>query len=208
MVAERVKDGAGDLEIFESVGAVGAEDGLLVAFAEEKDEVTRLGFFKGKPDSFFAVHFLKEVFIHDFAFFFGARDKAGGDFCWVFVTRIIFGNDNDIRIVRQNAATNWASGRVAAAGATMNGYNSPFMRGDAVKNFLESIGSVGVINNHCEGLAFVDNIHTAFDASEGSNTILDLGLGEAELATNGGGGEGIHDVKFARNLGGNGKILV
>lgn len=33
----------GDFDIFEVVGAVGAEDGFLVTFAEEKDEVAGFG---------------------------------------------------------------------------------------------------------------------------------------------------------------------
>ena len=39
--------GAGDFDVFKIVRAVGAEDGFLVAFAEEEDDVARLGEFDG-----------------------------------------------------------------------------------------------------------------------------------------------------------------
>ena len=45
----------GDLEVFESVGAVGAEDSFFVALAEDEDEVALLGFFESESNRFFAV---------------------------------------------------------------------------------------------------------------------------------------------------------
>ena len=51
------------------MGAVGAEDSFFVAFAEDEDEVTFLGGFKGEFDGFSAIWFDKDLFFGEPRFF-------------------------------------------------------------------------------------------------------------------------------------------
>ena len=68
---------------------------------------------------------------------------------------------------------------------------------DAIKNLFEGVGSVGVIYYHGKRLAFVDNIHAAFDGIERFDAVYDLLFSEAELLSDKGGGHRIIDIEFA-----------
>ena len=76
------------------MGAVGAEDGFLVAFAEDEDEVTRLGAVEGELDGLLAVELFDEVAAESFTLFDGTIDETLGDCLGVFVAGIILGNND------------------------------------------------------------------------------------------------------------------
>ena len=191
---------AGDFDVFEVMRAVATENGLLVAFAEEEHNIAWAGEGEGFLDCGGAVHDLIEVAVHDFAVFRGALDEAGSDSLGVFVARVIFGNDDNVRVLGEDGAADGASRRVTAAGASVDRDDAPLDFAEAVKNFLESVGSMSVVNNDGEGLTFVNEVHAAFDTGEGSDAAGDLVIGEAEVTADEGGSKGIIDIELARNL--------
>lgn len=101
------------------MGAVGAEDGFLVAFAEDEDEIARFSEVEGAADGLFAVGEVEKILIKSFAGFFGTFDEGVGDFGRVFVAGIVLGDDDEVAIFAEDFATDEAGGFVATAGATV-----------------------------------------------------------------------------------------
>ncbi len=153
----------GDFDVFEVVRAVGAEDGFFVALAEEEDEVTGMRKMKGLADGGIAVEIEEEIFILDFAGFFGAFEEWFGDFLRVFVARVVFGDDDSVGVFAEDFAAKEAGGFVAAAGATVEGDNFAGVVLDGGEDLLKGVRSVSVIDDDLEILTFVETVHTAFD---------------------------------------------
>lgn len=95
--------------------------------------------------------------------FFGAFDEGGGDFLGVFVARVVLGDDDEIRMLGEDGASNGPGGGIAATGTAMNGNDFAFVGGDGVEDFFESIGGVSIVNNDSEGLTFIHDIHAALN---------------------------------------------
>lgn len=108
-----------DFDVFKIVGAVGAEDGFFVAFAEDEDEVAFFGERESFFDGFLTVELDEKVFTESFASFFGALNELVGDGGGVFVTRVVFGDDDNVAIFTEDFAAEGAGGFVAPAGAAV-----------------------------------------------------------------------------------------
>lgn len=198
----------GDFDVLKVVGAIGTEDGFLMAFAKDENKVAWLGLVKSELDGLFAVEFLEKVAAEDFAFLLGASNEAGGDSLWVFVTRVVLGNDDNIGIMGEDAAANGAGGRVAATGATVDRNDFALMTCYGGKNLLKGVWGMSVIDNNSERLTFIDEVHATFDRGERGNAVFDLGFSEAEFIANSGGSQGIINVKFAGNVSRDSKVFV
>ena len=101
----------------------------------------------------------------------------------------------------KDTATNGASRRVATTSTTMDGDDFAFVALDGGENLFEGVGSVSIIYDDGEGLAFVDKVHATFDRGEGGDTLLDLRFSKSKVLTHDGGGKGIVDVELARDFG-------
>ena len=104
-------------------------------------------------------------------------------------------------MLSENGAADGPSGRVAPAGTAVDGDDFALMGFNGIEDFFESIRGVSVVDNNGEGLACIDNIHAALDASEGFDTLFNLGVSEAEFFAHQASGEGIQDIKFAGDFG-------
>ena len=201
MRLELVEAVGGDFDVFEIVGAVGAEDGFFVAFAEDEDEVAFVCEGERALDGFGAVEDDEEVLTLDFAGFEGTLDELVGDFGGVFVAGIVFGDDDSVGVFAEDFATDEAGGFVATAGTAVKGDDLAVVVLDRGEDLFEGVGGVGVVDDDSEILAGVDAVHATFDRGEGMDARADLGIGEAEAFANGEGGKGIIDVELAGDLG-------
>ena len=112
-----------DFEVFEIVRTVGAEDGFFVTFAKNENEVAFLGEAEGFVDGGTTIELDEEVFAHSFVGFLDAFNELGGDSGRVFVTGIVFGDDDSVAVFAEDFATESAGRFVAATGTTVDGDN-------------------------------------------------------------------------------------
>lgn len=84
------------------MGAVGTKNGFFVTLTENEYEVACFGKIEGFLDGFFAVKLKVEIFAFDFAGFFGALDELVGDNGRIFVTGIVFGDDDDVAMLTED----------------------------------------------------------------------------------------------------------
>lgn len=110
----------GDFEIFEVVRTVGAEDGFFVTFAKNENEVAFLSEAEGFVDGGTTIELDEEVFVHSFVGFLDAFNELGGDGGRVFVTGIVFSDDNSVAVFAEDFATESAGRFVATTGATVD----------------------------------------------------------------------------------------
>lgn len=199
----RLEEFFGDFDVFEVVGAVGAENGLFVTFAENEHDVARFCEFEGFFDGSLAVENDKEVLVESFASFFGTFDEHAGNFLRIFVTGVIFGNNDNVAVLAKNLTARFASGMVAFTGAAVNGddFRLVILWFDASEDFFESVGSMSIVDDDFKILTSLNTSHATFNGFETSNTVGDLLISEADELTNADGGKGIIDIEFARNLG-------
>lgn len=144
----------GDFDIFEVVRAIGAEDGLLVAFAEDEDEVAFFGEVDGLFDSVIAIDGNEEVFILDFAGFFGTFNELLGDFLRVFVTGVVFGDNDGVGVFAEDFATDETGGFVATSGSAMKSDDSALVSLNGGEDLFEGVRSVGVVDDDFKILTF------------------------------------------------------
>ena len=141
------------------MGAIGAEDGFFVAFAEDENEVAFLGEGNGFFDSGFSVDDFEDLGIFHTGFFTTIFEHVH-DFFWRFITRIVFGKNTDIAVFASNFATFGTSGFVTSTSTAEEGNDATrWMRIDGGKDFFEGVGSVGKIDDDVEILSEIEAIH-------------------------------------------------
>ena len=87
----------------------------------------------------------------------------------IFITGIIFRQNNHVRIAVQNLAKLRALLRITLAGTAGNGNDTlSFWRDGTGKlaYLLNAVRCMGKVNDDVEGLAFIDALHSAFNLLE------------------------------------------
>ena len=143
--------------------AVGSDDSFFVAFAENKNEIA----FFGEVDGFFDGRFSVDDFDNLVSFhttFLATAFKHSYDFFWIFVARIVFGDNTDIAKFASDFATLGAGRFITATGAAKERDDATrFVGINRFEDFFKSIWSVSEVNNDVEVLSEAKAIHATFN---------------------------------------------
>ena len=105
--------------------------------------------------------------------------KHSYDFFWIFVARIVFGDNTDIAKFASDFATFGAGRFITTTGAAKERNDATrFVGIDRFEDFFKSVGSVSEVNNDVKVLAEIEAVHAAFDFGECGDAVCDLLVGE------------------------------